>query len=191
MAKRFSDTKIWDEDWFLDMPNEYKLFWFYMLAQCDHAGLFKVNVRSFSGLLGVSVTPSKVIEYFNAGKDRVRIVNQTLWLIEDFFAFQYGQTFNPNNKMHDSIEALYLKANIKMTSIRGLKDLKDRVKDKDKDNKKGGAGENKKQQGVKFTETGDGVVFEDGTIQFLGQSQIVMKRAEQLSPRQVIKGNQY
>jgi hypothetical protein len=191
MAKRFSDTKIWDEDWFLDMPNEYKLFWFYMLAQCDHAGLFKVNVRSFSGLLGVSVTPSKVIEYFNTGKDRVRIVNQSLWLIEDFFAFQYGQTFNPNNKMHDSIEMLYLKANIKITSIRGLKDLKDRVKDKDKDKKKGGVGENKKQQGVKFTETGDGVVFEDGTIQFLGQSQIVMKRAEQLSPRQVIKGNQY
>jgi hypothetical protein len=173
------------------MPNEYKLFWFYMLAQCDHAGLFKVNVRSFSGLLGVSVTPSKVIEYFNTGKDRVRIVNQSLWLIEDFFAFQYGQTFNPNNKMHDSIEMLYLKANIKITSIRGLKDLKDRVKDKDKDKKKGGVGENKKQQGVKFTETGDGVVFEDGTIQFLGQSQIVMKRAEQLSPRQVIKGNQY
>jgi hypothetical protein len=191
MAKRFSDTKIWDEDWFLDMPNEYKLFWFYMLAQCDHAGLFKVNVRSFSGLLGVSVTPSKVIEYFNTGKDRVRIVNQSLWLIEDFFAFQYGQTFNPNNKMHDSIEMLYLKANIKITSIRGLKDLKDRVKDKDKDKKKGGVGENKKQQGVKFTETGVGVVFEDGTIQFLGQSQIVMKRAEQLSPRQVIKGNQY
>jgi hypothetical protein len=120
MAKRFSDTKIWDEDWFLDMPNEYKLFWFYMLAQCDHAGLFKVNVRSFSGLLGVSVTPSKVIEYFNTGKDRVRIVNQSLWLIEDFFAFQYGQTFNPNNKMHDSIEMLYLKANIKIRNNKGL-----------------------------------------------------------------------
>ena len=26
MAKRFSATEIWDEDWFLDMPNEYKLF---------------------------------------------------------------------------------------------------------------------------------------------------------------------
>ena len=43
MAKRFTSTEIWNEDWFLDMPAEYKLFWYYMLCECDHAGLFKVN----------------------------------------------------------------------------------------------------------------------------------------------------
>ena len=133
MAKRFFATDIWDEDWFLEMPIEYKLFWFYMLSACDHAGLFKVNVRSFCGLNEVKLTSKTALEHFNNGKVRIREVSESMWLIEDFFVFQYGHGFNPNNRMHESIENLYVKNKIELTSIRGLKDLKDRVKDKDKD----------------------------------------------------------
>ena len=85
MAKRFTATEIWSEDWFLDMPMEYKLFWYYMLSTCNHAGFFKVNLRSFCGLNGVNLTSTKVLEYFNAGKQRIRVVNNSLWLIDDFF----------------------------------------------------------------------------------------------------------
>ena len=83
MAKRFSETEIWNEDWFLDMPNEYKLFWFYMLAKCDHAGLFKVNLRSFRGLIEGKLTSSEVLKHFNNGKERIRILSENLWFIED------------------------------------------------------------------------------------------------------------
>jgi len=35
---RFSlATEGGDEDWLLDMPDNYKLFWFYA-CKCDHAG---------------------------------------------------------------------------------------------------------------------------------------------------------
>lgn len=131
MAKRFTSTEIWSEDWFLDMPNEYKLFWFYVLSECNHAGIFKVNLRSFCSLHGVKVTSKEAVDYFNTGKDRIRVVADGVWLIEDFFAFQYGSTFNPNNRVHESIEKEYKKIGVALTSIRGLIDLKDRVKDKD------------------------------------------------------------
>lgn len=133
MAKRFVDTKIWGEDWFLEMPNEYKLFWFYILSECDHAGLFKVNLRSFRGLLEVKMTTTEALGHFNNGKDRIRIISESLWLIEDFFVFQYGTTFNSNNRLHESIEKQLEKHGIKLTSIRGLLDLKHGVKEKDKD----------------------------------------------------------
>lgn len=133
MAKRFSDTEIWSEDWFLEMPNEYKLFWFYMLSNCDHAGLFKVNLRSFSGLLEVNLTTDCALKLFNSGKDRIRVINPSLWFIEDFFVYQYGTTFNTNNRLHESIEKIYTKYGIELTSIRGVLDLKHGVKDKDKD----------------------------------------------------------
>lgn len=133
MSKRFTDTNIWGEDWFLDMPNEYKLFWFYILSECDHAGVFKVNVKSFCGLLGVKLTSTKALEYINNGKQRIRVISDSVWLIEDFFSFQYGHTFNANNRMHKSAGEVYNKHDIKLTSIRGLKDLKEGVKDKDKD----------------------------------------------------------
>ena len=133
MAKRFSETEIWEEDWFLDMPNEYKLFWFYMLSKCDHAGIFKVNLKSFRGLIEVKLTSADALLYFNYGKQRVRVVSENIWYIEDFFVFQYGTTFNINNRMHSSIEKVLKKYNIELTTIRGLKDLKDTLKDKDKD----------------------------------------------------------
>lgn len=133
MAKRFTDTEIWGEDWFLDMPNEYKLFWYYMLSNCDHSGVYKVNLRSFCSLNEVKLTSNKVLEYFNAGKQRIRVLQDNVWLIEDFFVYQYGETFNTNNRVHESIKKVYEKYNIELTSIRGLKDHKDRVKDKDKD----------------------------------------------------------
>jgi hypothetical protein len=133
MAKRFTDTEIWGEDWFLDMPNEYKLFWYYMLSNCDHSGIYKVNMRSFCSLNEVKLTSNKVLEYFNAGKQRIRVLQDNVWLIEDFFVYQYGETFNTNNRVHESIKKVYQKYNIELTSIRGLKDHKDRVKDKDKD----------------------------------------------------------
>jgi len=133
MAKRFTATEIWNEDWFLDMPIEYKLFWYYMLSTCNHAGFYKVNLRSFCGLNGVNLTSTKVLEYFNAGKQRIRVINSSLWLIDDFFVYQYGSTLNQNNRVHASIVKEYLKYNIDLGSIRGLIEVKHGVKDKDKD----------------------------------------------------------
>lgn len=133
MAKRFTSTEIWSEDWFLDMPAEYKLFWYYMLCECDHAGLFKVNLRSFCGLNNVKIDADKALEYFNKDKDRVRVVTKSVWYIEDFFVFQYGTTVNINNRLHASIEKLFIKFDLKMSSIRGVLDYIDGVKDKDKD----------------------------------------------------------
>lgn len=123
MAKRFTETDIWEEDWYLSMPKDYKLFWFYMLSMCDHAGFFKVNLRSFCALNEVTVTSPTALEHFNSGKDRIRILNDTLWFIEDFIVFQYGTTFNINNPLHRGIKKLLDKNEISLESVRGLKEI--------------------------------------------------------------------
>lgn len=138
MAKRFTSTEIWGEDWFLDMPNDYKLYWYYVLSSCDHCGLFKVNSGSFCRLLGVKIDSKEALRFFNNGKDRILEVSSSIWLINDFFVYQYGDKFNINNRVHASIEKAYKRYNIELTSIRGLKEytytLKDKDKDKDIDN---------------------------------------------------------
>ncbi len=136
MAKRFTSTEIWGEDWFLDMPIEYKLFWYYILSNCNHAGIFKVNLRVFCSLNDVKLDLNKALNFYNNGKDRIRVINDNLWLIEDFFFYQYGEVLNLNNRVHDSIEKLYNRYEVKLSTIRGLKEVKERVKDKDKDKDK-------------------------------------------------------
>ncbi len=144
MAKRFIGTDIWQQDWFLDMPNEYKLFWNYVLAECDHVGIFKVNIRTFSSLIGHPIDTKKALEFFNTEKIRVREIKSNLWFIEDFICFQYGHSLNPKNRVHDSILKGLALNNIELNTIRGLNgvnlgsnrplnDPKEGVKDKDKD----------------------------------------------------------
>lgn len=137
MPKRFIATELWSEDWFLDMPSDYKLFWYYMLSKCDHAGIFKPNLKSFSRLSGVNLTSNDIINYFNEGKIRISVISESAWYIVDFFVFQYGTTFNEKNRVHESVGKEYQKHKISLTSIRGLKELKventEGVKDKDKD----------------------------------------------------------
>lgn len=204
MAKRFISTAIWDEDWFLDMPAEYKLFWFYIISNCDFGGLFKVNLRSFCGLNGVKIDSDTALQYFNKDKQRIKVLdNQKVWFIEDFFAFQYGTTFNPENRVHASIEKLYLKYNLKMTSIRGLIDLKDRVKDKDKYKEKesssripkgGYKGGNGKKKSANFLdlELGRAYFTEDGTVwQELGEEQKKLLKEKKIQYYEIFKDEIY
>jgi hypothetical protein len=68
------------------------------------------------------VTSLKAIEYFNNGKKRIRIIKDDLWLIEDFFSYQYGHVFNINNRVHESIDSELKRNKIKLDSIRGITD---------------------------------------------------------------------
>ncbi len=136
MSKRFTSTQIWEEDWFIEMPLEYKMFWFFIKDKCDHSGMFKINVRVFNSTHGVQVDSEIAFELFNKGKERLRKVNGSMWLIEDFFKFQYGGNMNLNNRVHKSVEESYIKHGVNLESIRGLNVVKDGVKDKDKDKDK-------------------------------------------------------
>jgi len=120
MAKRFTSTEIWEEDWFLDMPIEYKLFWFYILSACDSGGFFKINVKSFCMLNRVEIDIETAFEIYNKGKKRLRKVNGSMWLIEDFFKFQYGTKFNPESKVHSGVEKIYSSHGISISSLKGI-----------------------------------------------------------------------
>lgn len=120
MAKRFTATEIWEEDWFIEMPNDYKLFWFYIKDRCDQAGFFKLNVSSFNSLHKTDIKIETAFDLFNKGKQRLRQINGSMWLIEDFFRFQYGQKFNDKNKVHTGIEKIYNCHGVSIGSLRGI-----------------------------------------------------------------------
>ena len=41
--KRFSDTEKWDDRFFCEMPDVFKLFYLFLLDKCDNVGVWKVN----------------------------------------------------------------------------------------------------------------------------------------------------
>lgn len=136
MSKRFHDTEIWGEDWFIAIPKDYRDLWLYVKDKCDHAGVWRPNIATFNKLYDCQVNTTKALELFNNGKSRIRVLPNGRWFIEDFISFQYGNHLNPNNRVHLSIINILETNKIKLTSIRGLIEVRQGVKDKDKDKDK-------------------------------------------------------
>ena len=131
MAKRFTDSEKWKDAWFMDLPSKYKLFWLYLLDECNHAGIWKVNFKISSFYIGEHLEYSEVKRLLNA---RITILSDEYWFINKFIKYQYKcdiEGLNPKNKAHlSTIKILNEWDNFKhlTTPLLGVKD-----KDKDKE----------------------------------------------------------
>ena len=112
MAKRFTDTAKWNEDWFLELSNSYKLFWIYICDNCDHAGIFKPNKRIFELIVGEKMNVTDFLESCNLDKVRIVELENGRWYLTGFISFQYGGKLNVNNRVHKSILSVLTKNNI-------------------------------------------------------------------------------
>jgi len=106
MPKRLTDTEKWSDEWFMNLLPEEKLFFLYILDNCDHAGFWKVNVRLASFQIGVKVEDSALLGIF--GNRIVELKDR--WFIPKFIDFQYRGRLNPSDQVHKSVIKL-LEAN--------------------------------------------------------------------------------
>ena len=130
MAKRYTDSLKWDDPFFADLPNDYKLLWIFILDKCNHAGIYKLNPRMAEFCLGTKYDWNKVLGVF---KGRIQSLNEEKWFIPKFIEYQYG-VLTDTNRVHNSIIQILNKEGLR--TVLGSKDKdkdQDKVKDKDKD----------------------------------------------------------
>lgn len=135
MAKRFTDSEKWDDPWFAELPSKYKLFYLYLLDECDHAGVWKVNIRKAQFMIGESLEQSEVLRHMS---DRVHKIDESYWLVVKFIKFQYGTL--RNDRMSQSALAILEKHGL-TSFINDIKEAPSKplpspflgVKDKDMD----------------------------------------------------------
>jgi len=155
MAKRFTDSEKWQDRWFRKLPSIYKLFWIFILDNCNHAGIWKKDLELAEFLIGEKFCeipdefPGDFKQYFG---ERIIFFSNDYWFIPKFVRFQYGN-LNPESKIHGSVikelEKHSLWEGYQKGIYKGLNTLKakakakDKDKDKDKDKKKA-----KARQGV-------------------------------------------
>jgi len=128
MAKRFTDTDKWKDPWFQDLPIKYKIMWFYLLDNCNLAGIWKVNVRLASFQIGEPFESSEILRIF---KGRITDLGEGKWFINKFIEFQYGK-LSVNCKPHIPVINLLKEHKIK-GYLKGIETLKEKDKEKDKD----------------------------------------------------------
>ena len=150
MAKRLTATEKWIDPWFCSLSERDRLFWLYLLDNCNHAGIWSVNP-----MLVQTYFPGYVINSDIFG-DRVTVLSGEKWFINKFVEFQYG-SLNKENRVHSSVIAI-LKKEVSKPLARpmlapskplarpmlGCKDkdkdkklVKDKDRDKDRDKENG------------------------------------------------------
>lgn len=97
MAKRFTDTEKWNDEWFMELDPALKCFWIYICDKCDHAGIWKVNFRLASVSIGAMIDKQSAL---NAFHDRVWELSIDKWFVQKFILFQYPAGLTDANKAH-------------------------------------------------------------------------------------------
>ena len=118
MAKRFTDTDKWKDEWYTDLPNDYKIIWQYLLDTCDNAGIYKRNIKLLNIMCNTNVSDTDIL---NAFKLRVTPISDEKWIINKFCVFQYGPDFlESKNKAVISVVNKLIENNLYQSSTNTL-----------------------------------------------------------------------
>lgn len=89
MAKRFTDTHKWRNEWFRTLPVEARLAWIYLCDECESHGVIKLDYGLAAFQLGFSIEREKLIYWFG---NKIYFIDEEKLLILGFFEFQYGES---------------------------------------------------------------------------------------------------
>lgn len=92
MSKRFIDTGLFDDSWFIDLSKEGKIAWIYLITKCDHAGIIEVNEKLFKVQSGLNSFETVRQELGN----RLLRLRDNYYFVPKFIYYQYPNFPNSN-----------------------------------------------------------------------------------------------
>ena len=100
MAKRFIDTELFKKPLIKGLQRPYKLLWLYLICECDHSGIWDVELDVVGLRLGEDYTATDALDAFGS---EVEVIDGGLkWFIPGFISFQYGE-LKQCNRVHVSV----------------------------------------------------------------------------------------
>ena len=136
MAKRFTDNEKWKKRFFKGLSTVNKLFFLYILDECDNAGIWHIETDVTELRIGNKLDLELAKK--ELGKHIFEFDNGEKWFIPFFIDFQYG-SLNPSVNAHKSvIDKLKKRGLTKIYEqfINSSRTDMDKDKDKDKDEDK-------------------------------------------------------
>lgn len=101
MSKRFTDTSIWQKEWFMTLSLKRKMLVKFIFDNCDCAGIYEPNFTLVSFYIGEPVTADDL-----KGIKQLRLLKNGNYYIEDFIQFQYGvapEELKPTFSIHKGV----------------------------------------------------------------------------------------
>ena len=147
MAKRCIDSSLFEKRWFRKLPTNVKLFYFYMLTKCDHAGMYDVDLELAEFQIGMDIDKDNILKHIG---DHIEIIKDDKWFLRKFVDFQYGILKDTNNA-HKSVIKILNRYGINLGADEVLTSSSQADQDKEQDKEKV-KNKKKKENKVEFHE---------------------------------------
>lgn len=132
MAKRYTDTDKWNDDWYVSLSNDYRIIWQWLLDNCNHAGICKRSLSILNRDCNTNVSEQDIADQL-CGR---LVIRESIWFIPKFLKFQYPNIGGNKPAIISVVKELRLHNLYEMIRELFGNDyliIKDKDKDKDKD----------------------------------------------------------
>lgn len=89
MSKRFIDTEIFDDSWFMELTVNAKLIYIYFITNCDHAGIIDANWKLIEFRTGIKQLTKSYESLMKEFGDRMIKLRDNYYFLPRFISFQY------------------------------------------------------------------------------------------------------
>ena len=98
--KRFTDAAKWTDPWFRNLTPSGKIFWIFLLDNCDNAGIWERDDAFFKFVSGIDVEVDAHLEEL---ADRIVVLDECRVLVPKFVLFQQGGELKESKPFHRGI----------------------------------------------------------------------------------------
>jgi hypothetical protein len=88
VTKRFSETDKWRDKWFRELCNDHRILWYYLLENCDNAGIFEADWGLISFYINREISEEEALKVLEG---KITKVSRDIFIINKFIEFQYGE----------------------------------------------------------------------------------------------------
>ena len=110
MAKRFTDSGKFRDNWYRKLTPKQKCLWEFLISECSLAGIIEIDLDSLSFHIGEEIT----IEDFEPLNDRIYTLPDNKVFIPKFITFQQKE-LNEHNPAHKNIIEILSKYDIDLS----------------------------------------------------------------------------
>lgn len=103
VSKRFTDTELWDKEWFMKLPTKLKCLVKFVRDKCDLAGVWSPNWAIANAYIGEQVAEKDLLD-IDHGNQFKKLNNGKINCI-DFVRFQYG-TLSEKSPVHRKVMSI-------------------------------------------------------------------------------------
>lgn len=122
MAKKFIDSELFNDSWFMSISKDAKIFWIYLITSCNHAGIIDLNEKLTKIQTGIKDLKKVKNEL---GKRLIKVKDkENYYFIPKYLKYQYPNF--PNSNVKQQFSALKILEDFNLITkglIRVSKDL--------------------------------------------------------------------